>query len=74
MKPYEYVIIRKLHKGGLVAIMGFLSIIPLLIYLAIIGFSLWFCISLINAQNERNQILREISAKLDNVNFDKKEE
>ncbi|WP_170289654.1 hypothetical protein [Cytobacillus depressus] len=54
--------------------MGFFAIIPLLIYLAIIGFSIWFCISLIKAQRERNQVLREISTKLDYLNFGKKEE
>ena len=53
---------------------GFFAIFPLLIYLAFIGFSLWFCISLINAQKERNEVLREISTKLENINFDKKEE
>ncbi|MEH7521990.1 hypothetical protein V7149_01705 [Bacillus sp. JJ1503] len=54
------------------------ALIPLLfmlvIYLVIIGFTVWFCISLIKAQKERNQILREISSKLDGDNFIKKEE
>ncbi|MEH7342736.1 hypothetical protein V7122_02430 [Bacillus sp. JJ1532] len=54
------------------------ALIPLLfmlvIYLVIIGFTVWFCISLIKAQKERNQILREISSKLDGDNFLKKEE
>ncbi len=66
-----------IHKGGHAAmeLIGmFLPFLLLLIYLAIIGFSLWFCISLIKSQKERNQILREISSKLDFVNFDKKEE
>lgn len=54
--------------------MAFFAIIPLLIYLAIIGFAIWFCVSLINAQKERNRILQEISTKLDNVSPGKKEE
>jgi len=54
--------------------MAFFAIIPLLIYLAIIGFSIWFCVSLIITQKERNKILRQISTKLDNVNLGKKEE
>lgn len=54
--------------------MALFAFLPLLIYLALIGFAIWFIISLINAQKERNQILREISTKLDNLNFSKKEE
>lgn len=57
--------------------LGAFAIIPflmILIYLALIGFALWFCISLIKAQRERNQILRELSAKLNNVPLAKKEE
>lgn len=49
-------------------------LIMILIYLAIIGFSIWFCINLIKAQKERNQILKEISTKLDGTNFGRKEE
>ncbi|WP_172797606.1 hypothetical protein [Cytobacillus solani] len=53
---------------------AFFAIIPLLFYLALIGFTIWFCTSLITAQKERNQILREISSKLDGTNIGKKEE
>lgn len=55
-----------------------IAIIPLLlmmfIYLAVIGFTIWFAISLIKAQNERNAVLKEISNKLENIEFSKKEE
>ncbi|WP_165571588.1 hypothetical protein [Cytobacillus praedii] len=53
---------------------AFTAILPLLIYFSIIGFSLWFCISLIIAQRERNQILRDISSNLKDAAFLKKEE
>ncbi|WP_185150686.1 hypothetical protein [Cytobacillus dafuensis] len=46
----------------------------LFIYLVIIGFIILFCTNLIKAQRERNQVLREISAKLDGTDFEKKEE
>ena len=52
----------------------FTAILPLLIYFSIIGFSLWFCISLITAQRDRNQILRDISSNLEDAAFLKKEE
>lgn len=45
----------------------------LIIYLAALGFTIWFAISLINAQKERNVILKEISNKLDGT-ITKKEE
>ena len=48
--------------------MEVLAIIPILlmiiIYLAVIGFTIWFAISLIKAQKERNIVLKEISSKL----------
>ncbi|MBS4189319.1 hypothetical protein KHA94_03665 [Bacillus sp. FJAT-49705] len=46
----------------------------LVIYLAIIGFIIWFCRNLIQAQRDRNQVLREISTKLDGTDFGKKED
>lgn len=46
----------------------------LIIYLAALGFTIWFAISLINAQKERNVILREISNKLNGTMITKKEE
>lgn len=55
-----------------------LALLPLLIigiiYLAVIGFTIWFAISLINAQKDRNIILSEISKKLDGLDLRKKEE
>ncbi|MEI3605461.1 hypothetical protein SPD48_07130 [Pseudogracilibacillus sp. SE30717A] len=50
------------------------SLIPLLIYIAIFVFIIWFAISLINAQRERNDILKEISSKLNGLNFGEKED
>lgn len=46
----------------------------LIIYLAVLGFTIWFAISLINAQKERNVILKEISNKLNGTIITKKEE
>ena len=54
--------------------MGFFALIPLIIYLAAIGFIIWFCVNLINAQRERNQVLKEISSKLDGISFSQMEE
>ena len=55
-----------------------IAILPILlmiiIYLAVIGFTIWFAISLIKAQKERNVVLKEISSKLDGVEISKKEE
>lgn len=54
-----------------------MTVFPLfliLIYLAVIVFSIWFCVSLIKSQRERNQLLRDISNKLDNPSIFKKEE
>lgn len=55
-----------------------LALIPVLIigiiYLAVIGFTIWFAISLINAQKDRNSILKEISKKLDGLEIRRKEE
>ena len=58
--------------------MEFIAIIPILImfviYLAVLGFTIWFAISLISAQKERNVVLKEISSKLNVVEISKKEE
>lgn len=58
--------------------MEFIAIIPILImfviYLAVLGFTIWFAISLISAQRERNVVLKEISNKLNVVEISKKEE
>ena len=58
--------------------MEFIAIIPFLImfviYLAVIGLTIWFAISLISAQKERNVVLKEISNKLNVVEISKKEE
>ncbi|MDZ5472391.1 hypothetical protein SM124_11595 [Bacillus sp. 31A1R] len=55
-----------------------LAIIPFLfmiiLYLGVLGFSIWFAVSLIKAQRERNMVLKEISNKLDFYNYGKKEE
>jgi hypothetical protein len=54
-----------------------IAILPILlmviIYLAVIGFTIWFAISLIKAQKERNVVLKEISSKLDGIEISKKE-
>lgn len=61
--------------------MEILSLMPLFLvvfYLAIFGLVVWFAVkfatALINAQNERNQILREISKQLKGMKISKKEE
>lgn len=58
--------------------MEFIAIIPILImfviYVAVLGFTIWLAISLISAQKERNVVLKEISNKLNFVEISKKEE
>ncbi|MCM3163462.1 hypothetical protein [Metabacillus litoralis] len=55
-----------------------LALLPILfigiIYIGVIGFTIWFAISLIKAQKERNVVLKEISNKLDIVEIRKKED
>lgn len=58
--------------------MNAIAFIPLLlisiIYLAVLGFIIWFAISLIQTQKDRNVILNEISSKLEHIEISKKEE
>ncbi|WP_197046760.1 hypothetical protein [Oceanobacillus salinisoli] len=44
--------------------------IMIIIYLAVVGFVIWFAISHINAAKERNRILKDISVKLDTLHKD----
>lgn len=57
--------------------MEIIALIPFLImfviYLVVMGLTIWFAISLISAQKERNVVLREISNKLNAVEISKKE-
>lgn len=55
-------------------VFSFFPILMMLFYLATIGFSIWFAVSLIKAQRERNVILKEISARLDQSSNIKKDE
>ena len=57
--------------------MDFFDIMPLLgilFYLIPTVFVIWILISFLNTQKERNNILREISGKLDMLKTDRKEE
>ncbi|NRD77302.1 hypothetical protein HPT25_07295 [Bacillus sp. BRMEA1] len=54
------------------AILPFILI--LIIYVGILALTIWFAVSLIKAQKERNIILKEISNKLDNSKINNKEE
>lgn len=40
-------------------------LLMLIVYVVMIGFSIWFAITLIKSQKERNAILKEISYKLE---------
>ena len=51
--------------GNYFALFG---LIPIIIYLGIIVFIIWFAVSLIKILKEKNQILREISKKLERKN------
>lgn len=39
--------------------------LPLIIYLIVIAFVVWFAVSFINIQRKRNDLLAEISSKLE---------
>ena len=54
--------------------MGFWALFPFLIYVAIIILIFWFAINVVKAQKERNSLLKEISNKLNVIEFNKKEE
>lgn len=45
--------------------MSVLVLVPLLIYISIIAFVIWYLLKFLNLQTERNEILKNISAKLD---------
>ncbi|MFC4560092.1 hypothetical protein ACFO3D_18190 [Virgibacillus kekensis] len=42
-----------------------ISLLVMVFYLAIIAFIIWFAITLITTNKERNRLLKEISNKLD---------
>jgi fucose permease len=47
------------------ALFPLFAIIPFLCYIAVLVFGIWFAVSLIKTQKEKNQILREISRQLE---------
>jgi uncharacterized membrane protein YjgN (DUF898 family) len=55
------------------ASLAILPIFIIIIYLAVIGFTIWFALSHIKAQKERNAVLKEISSKLDVLDNNKLE-
>lgn len=50
-----------------------LPLLLMIVYVALFVFGIWFCVSLIKAQREKTRVLKEISNKLDNLNYLKKE-
>ncbi|MBT2647026.1 hypothetical protein J7E52_09895 [Bacillus sp. ISL-34] len=51
-----------------------MALTGILFYLIPIAFIVWFLISFIKTQKERNIILRDISLRLDKYKIDRKEE
>lgn len=51
--------------------LALMSLFSLLVYVAVIAFVVWFAITIIKSQQERNRILKEISKKLGRENFNK---
>ncbi|PEJ57475.1 hypothetical protein CN692_12415 [Bacillus sp. AFS002410] len=49
------------------------ALIPLIIYVAPIVFIIWFLLKFLKLQQEKNQILKSISDKLDNFTNDHSE-
>jgi hypothetical protein len=54
--------------------MGAMAFVPFLMMVFFYGFVIWFAVNLIKAQKERNDVLKEISNKLEGIQFSKKEE
>ena len=54
--------------------MEFWALLPFSIYIAIIILVFWFAINVVKAQKTRNYLLKEISNKLNIIEFNKKEE
>ncbi|MEK4243920.1 MULTISPECIES: hypothetical protein [unclassified Psychrobacillus] len=44
-----------------------IAIIPLILFFAFWIFIIWFVITLVHSSKERNELLKEISRKLDNL-------
>lgn len=63
---------KEVRSVELLALVPFL--LMFVIYLAVIGFTIWFAISLINVNKQRNVLLKEISNKLRGDEFKPKEE
>ncbi|WP_088068730.1 hypothetical protein [Gottfriedia luciferensis] len=53
------------------AIFAFLPLLTILFYLAPIIFIIWFLLKFLKIQQEKNQILKSISNKLDHFNENK---
>ncbi|KQL37757.1 hypothetical protein AN960_15990 [Bacillus sp. FJAT-25509] len=49
------------------------SIIPILFYIAPFVFMIWFLLKFLKIQQEKNQILKSISDKLDHLNNNQSE-
>jgi uncharacterized membrane protein YqiK len=64
-----------LFGGNLVKALAILPLfLIIIIYFIVLGFTIWFAVSLIKAQKERNVVLKEISSKLDVLEINKKGE
>ena len=51
--------------------LALMSLFSLFVYVAVIGFIVWFAVTIIKSQQERNRILKEISGKLGRENLNK---
>ncbi|MBA2874672.1 hypothetical protein [Thermaerobacillus caldiproteolyticus] len=49
-----------------VSLFPLLTFIPIIIYLGLMIFGVWFAVSLIKTLKEKNQILKEIARNLEN--------
>lgn len=54
--------------------LDFMALTGILFYLIPIVFIVWFLISFLRIQKERNRLLRDISLKIDTDKMDKKDE
>ena len=51
--------------------LALMSLLSLLVYVPVIGFIVWFAVTIIKSQQEKNRILKEISEKLGRENLNK---
>ena len=57
-----------INKGGTAMGISFFSILPLLLFYVVpIGFVIWFALTIVRLQKEKNEILQSIADKVESI-------